>query len=208
MKWFPASIALVLIGCGHRAEQYVLPDQVTDFSALFSSNCAGCHGRDGHSGPARPLNDPLFLALIGKEKLREVIANGRKGTPMPAFAQSAGGTLTDQQVTILADQMEATWSRSADFASLPAYSADLGDQARGEQVFQRDCSMCHRERGIGGSLIDPAFLALISDQSIRTTVITGRSDRGMPDWRSHTPGPALTAQEISDVVAWVSSHRQ
>jgi len=209
MKWLPASIALVLIGCGHRTEQYILPDQITDFSALFGSNCSGCHGRDGHSGPARPLNDPLFLALIGKEKLRDSIAKGVKGTPMQPFVQSAGGTLTDQQVSILADQMEARWSRPRDFVevALPAYSAALGDPARGESVFQRDCSMCHGEHGIAGSIIDPAFLALVSDQSIRTTVITGRADRGMPDWRSHTPGPAMTAQEIADVVAWLSSHR-
>ena len=89
MKWFPACIAVVLLGCGHRTEQYVLPDQITDFATLFGSNCAGCHGRDGHSGPARPLNDPLFLALIGKEKLRDTIAKGVKGTPMPAFASRA-----------------------------------------------------------------------------------------------------------------------
>jgi cytochrome c oxidase cbb3-type subunit III len=209
MKWLPACFAMALIGCGHRTEQYILPDQISDFSALFGSNCAGCHGPDGRSGAARPLNDPLFLALIGKEKLRDVIAKGVKGTPMTAFAQSAGGALTDQQVAILADQMEARWSRPRDFVgvALPLYSGDLGDPTRGESVFQHDCSMCHGEHGIGGSIIDPAFLALVSDQSMRTTVITGRPDRGMPDWRSHIPGPAMTAQEISDVVAWLASHR-
>jgi cytochrome c oxidase cbb3-type subunit 3 len=176
---------------------------------LFGSNCAGCHGPDGRSGAARPLNDPLFLALIGKDTLRDVIAKGVKGTAMPAFAQNAGGALTDQQVTILADQMEARWSRPRDYvgAALPSYNADLGDPTRGESVFQRDCSQCHGEHGIGGSVVDPAFLALVSDQSIRTAVITGRADRGMPDWRSHTPGPAMTTQEISDVVAWLSAHR-
>jgi cytochrome c oxidase cbb3-type subunit 3 len=207
MKWLSACIAMVLVGCGHRTEQYILPDQIVDFSALFGSNCAGCHGPDGRSGAARPLNDPLFLALIGKDTLRNVIAKGVPGTAMPAFAQSAGGGLTDLQVTILADQMQTRWSRPQDFVgvALPAYSADLGDPTRGEAVFQHDCSMCHGEHGIGGSIIDPAFLALVNDQSIRTTVITGRADRGMPDWRSHAP--AMTAQEISDVVAWVSSHR-
>jgi cytochrome c oxidase cbb3-type subunit 3 len=209
MKWLLVCISIVLLGCGHRTEQYILPDQITDFSALFGSNCAGCHGPDGRSGAARPLNDPLLMALIGKEKLRDVIANGVKGTAMPAFAQNAGGTLTDQQVAILADQMEARWSRPRDFAgvALPAYSADLGDPKRGESVFERDCSKCHGERGIGGSIIDPAFLSLVSNQSLRTAVLTGRADRGMPDWRSHAPGPAMTDQEISDVVAWLSAHR-
>ena len=209
MKWLLVCISIVLLGCGHRTEQYILPDQITDFSSLFGSNCAGCHGPDGRSGAARPLNDPLLMALIGKEKLRDVIANGVKGTAMPAFAQNAGGTLTDQQVAILADQMEARWSRPQDFTgvALPAYSADLGDPKRGESVFERDCSKCHGEHGIGGSIIDPAFLSLVSNQSLRTAVLTGRADRGMPDWRNHAPGPAMTDQEISDVVAWLSAHR-
>lgn len=205
--WLPAGFAIVLLGCGDRAEQYVLPDQIADFSALYESNCAGCHGRDGRLGAARPLNDPLYLALIGKEKLREVIAKGVPGTAMPAFAQDAGGTLTDRQLTILADQVESRWSRTGDFAGvdLPPYSTDAGDPKRGEAVFRSSCSGCHGERRIGGSLVNPAFLALASDQSLRTTIIAGRADRGMPDWRSHAH--PMTPQEISDVVAWLSSHR-
>jgi hypothetical protein len=57
--------AIVLLGCGSRTEQYILPDQVSDFNALCESNCAGCHGRDGRLGAARPLNEPVFLAVIG-----------------------------------------------------------------------------------------------------------------------------------------------
>jgi cytochrome c oxidase cbb3-type subunit 3 len=207
--WLLTGLAITLVGCASRTEQYILPDQITDFSTLYESNCAGCHGRDGRSGAARPLNDPLLLALIGKEKLRDVIAKGVPGTAMPPFALNAGGILTDQQVTILADQLEARWSRPRDFVgvALPPYSAEPGDPAHGEAVFQSDCVKCHGEHGVGGSVVDPAFLALVSNQSIRTAVITGRADRGMPDWRSHRPGPAMTAQEISDVVAWLSAHR-
>ena len=57
-------------------------------------------------------------------------------------------------------------------------------------------------------MIDPAYLALVSDQALRTAVIVGRSDLGMPDWRANISGRAMTAQEISDVVAWLASHRQ
>ena len=32
--------------------------------SVSRSNCAGCHGADGKLGPAPPLNDPLFLAII------------------------------------------------------------------------------------------------------------------------------------------------
>jgi cytochrome c oxidase cbb3-type subunit III len=213
MVWLPVGFGMVLLGCGHPTEQFVLPDQVMDFSALYQSNCAGCHGPDGRSGAARPLNDPLYLALIGKDKLRDVIAKGVPRTAMPAFAQNAGGTLTDQQLTILADQIDARWSRPRDFVGLtmPPYSARAGDPKHGEAVFHTYCSRCHGQDGTsgsnGGSVVNPAFLALVSDQSIRTTVNAGRADQGIPDWRSYSPGQVMTAQEISDVVAWLSAHR-
>jgi cytochrome c oxidase cbb3-type subunit 3 len=205
--WLLAALAIYLPGCGDRPEQYVVPDQVTAFTALYETNCAGCHGRDGRLGAARPLNDPAFLAVISKQTLRNVITNGVPQTAMPAFAQNAGGTLTEEQITILVDQIQARWSRPGLFAEVipPSYSADSGDAKRGEAIFQKDCAGCHREKGMGGSLVDPAFLALVSDQSLRTTVIAGRSDRGMPDWRNHSH--VMTSEDISDVVAWMSSHR-
>jgi cytochrome c oxidase cbb3-type subunit 3 len=205
--------AILLFGCGGHVEQYTLPDQVTDFAPLYQNNCAGCHGHDGRLGAARPLNDPVFLAVIGKQKLRDVIANGVPKTPMPAFAKNAGGDLTDQQITILADQIDQGWSRPRDFTALalPPYSADLGDAKAGATVFRTYCANCHGEEGAGGSkagsIVDPAFLALVSDQSLRSSVIAGRSDRGAPDWRNDSPGHPLTPPEISNVVAWISEQR-
>src|SRR5258708_19405182 len=92
---------ILLLGCGDRIEQYTLPNQVTDFTALYGNNCAGCHGRDGRNGAARPLNDSVFLEVIGKQTLKDVIANGVPRTAMPAFPQNAGRGFTAQQITIL-----------------------------------------------------------------------------------------------------------
>src|SRR5438270_9790462 len=74
---------------------------ITDFKTLYSENCTGCHGVDGRNGPARPLNDPLYLAVIPKEVLQQTIENGRPGTSMPAWARSQGGPLTAKQITAL-----------------------------------------------------------------------------------------------------------
>ena len=54
--------------------------EVTDFSQLYALNCAGCHGADGRLGAARPLNDPLYLALVSAATLRAMIAQGVPGT--------------------------------------------------------------------------------------------------------------------------------
>jgi cytochrome c oxidase cbb3-type subunit III len=92
---------LVLTGCDvmpgrpQPADRPVLPSEVTAFTALYGQYCAGCHGADGGLGAARPLNDPVYLALIPQERLRNIIAQGVPGTAMPAFAAGAGGALTE-----------------------------------------------------------------------------------------------------------------
>jgi mono/diheme cytochrome c family protein len=206
---------IMLVACGSGPEQYVLPDQVMAFGTLYKDNCAGCHGLNGRYGAARPLNDRLYLALIGKERLRHVIANGVAGTTMPPFAQDQGGTLTDQQITALADEMEKKWAlpREFDAAAMPAYDGALGNATAGAVTFRQYCAGCHGPDGTGvsghrgGSAVDPAYLALVSDQYLRTTVIAGRSDEAIPNWRTYVPGHAMNQQEVADVVAWLAAHR-
>lgn len=203
-------------------ERWMPTTEVTDFSQLYALNCSGCHGADGRLGAARPLNDPLYLALMSNESLREMIAQGVPGTAAPAFAQRIGGPLTDKQIDILIEGMRSRWGATESFknVALPPYSSRNasakgsvpGDPQRGAVAYQTYCAQCHGKDGSGGpkggSVINPAYLALISDQALRTTVIVGRSDLGMPDWRAYIPGQPMSAQEISDVVAWLASHRQ
>ena len=60
----------------------------------------------------------------------------------------------------------------------------------------------------GSSIVDGSYLALVSDQGLRTAVIAGRPDLGAPDWRGNVRGKPMESQDISDVVAWLSSRRQ
>jgi cytochrome c oxidase cbb3-type subunit 3 len=55
--------------------------------------------------------------------------------------------------------------------------------------------------------MNDSFLALVSDQALRTIIITGRPELGAPDWRGNVPGKPMSDQEITDVVAWLASHR-
>ncbi|MBO0722767.1 MAG: cytochrome c [Blastocatellia bacterium] len=199
-------------------ERWKRPAEIADFNQLYSQNCSGCHGANGRQGAAQPLADPLYQALITDESLRKVIAGGVSGTLMPAFAESAGGSLTAAQIEVLVAGMRERWAGSGEFKNveLPPYSLQdaiargyrPGDPQRGAAVYHTYCAQCHgEEKGKAGSIIDPNFLALMSDQFLRTTVITGRPDLNKPDWRSNLPGKAMTSQEVSDVVAWLSSMR-
>jgi mono/diheme cytochrome c family protein len=203
-------------------ERWKAATEVTDFSQLYALNCSGCHGADGRFGAARPLNDPLYLALVSNDTLRQMIAQGVPGTAAPAFAQQVGGSLTDKQIDILIEGMRSRWGSTESFknVTLPPYSlrdasaagSGPGDPQRGAAAYQKYCSQCHGKDGSGGpkggSVINPDYLALVSDQALRTAVIVGRSDLGMPDWRANISGQPLSPQEISDVVAWLASHRQ
>src|SRR5262249_54070198 len=60
----------------------------------------------------------------------------------------------------------------------------------------------------GSSIVDDSYLALVSDQNLRTTVIAGRPDLGHPDWRHDAPDRAMTSQEVTDVVAWLVAQRK
>lgn len=191
-----------------------LPSQVMSFDALYGKNCAGCHGADGKLGPSRPLNDPLYLALVPRERVVDVIARGIPGTAQPAFAESAGGTLTKAQIDSLTQGLISNWGRTDALKGLepPPYAASGGDAAGGKSVFAAACASCHGQDGKGGprggSVVDASYLSLVSDQYLRTTVIAGRTDLGMPDWRGYIQGQPLTGQQVSDVVSWLVSERR
>ncbi|MCH2141811.1 MAG: cytochrome c [Phycisphaerales bacterium] len=191
------------------------PAADVEFSSLWATRCAGCHGIDGTWGGARPMNDPIYQSLVSDDYLRTVTAAGVDGTLMPAFAVAHGGELNDQQIDIIVDGIRSTWGKGTPVSGAPPLTGPLGSAAKGKQAFTAYCGHCHGADGTGGtagSVVDPTYLALVSDQSLRSTIICGRTDLGMPDWRGqHADAPAnqppLTADQVSDIVAWLASQR-
>jgi mono/diheme cytochrome c family protein len=189
------------------ADRPVLMQNVTSFESLWSLRCAGCHGADGRLGAAQPMADPLYLALVPRADLRRVVAEGVPGTAMPGFGAAGGGDLTDAQVDIVVDGMRERWGGAPPGGTiLPAWAAPPGDPTRGQTAFATYCARCHAD-GPGG-VLDPAYVGLVSDQALRTAVICGRNDLGMPDWRGYVAGRPMSAREIADVVGWLASHRR
>jgi mono/diheme cytochrome c family protein len=193
--------------------EVIPPNQVMDFKILYNQNCAGCHGASGSGGAAIALANPVYLAIADDRVIRRIAASGVPGTPMPAFAQSAGGMLTDKQIDALMTGIRS-WAKPDALGDQtpPSYTAQApGDAERGANAYQTYCSSCHGADGRGGnkasSIVDGSYLALVSDQQLRTIVIAGRPEFGAPDWRGDVDGRPMSAQEISDVVAWLSGHR-
>jgi cytochrome c oxidase cbb3-type subunit 3 len=212
--------ALALWGCASApgrpgpGDTPITPSEILDFNVLYSQNCAGCHGAQGKGGAAIALADPVYLAIADDMVLRRATVGGISGTSMPAFAQSAGGMLTDKQVEVIVRGIRQSWAQPDALrgANPPPYSSpESGDPSHGSFVYTEYCSSCHGAGGRGGqkasSVVDGSFLALLSDQELRTIVIVGRPDLGAPDWRGNLPGKPMSPQDVSDVVAWLASQR-
>lgn len=210
------AFAALLGGCGHAPgyppDPVLRPSAVTEFDALYKQNCAACHGANGQNGPAMDLANPEYQSLVDDATLRKWISGGMPGTEMPAFARSAGGMLTDEQVNAIVTGMRKSWASVAPSGSAtpPAYAqTGTGDAQRGHSTYLARCSSCHM--GPNDSVTSLVYLKLVGDQALRTIIIAGRPDIGQPDWTHDGPGgkPAtpLSAQEVDDLVAYLGSLR-
>jgi cytochrome c oxidase cbb3-type subunit III len=207
----------VTTACGTRnpADVPVIrPNLISDFSFLYARNCSGCHGPEGKGGVAIGLGDPVYLAIADDATIRRVTKTGVAGTSMPAFAQSSGGMLTDGQIDVIIQGIRTRWAKPDTLRDVnaPPYAAQgPGDPKRGAGVYGTYCSSCHGADGHGtkraSSIVDSSYLALVSDQSLRTTVIVGRREWGAPDWRGDVAGKPMSPEDVSDVVAWIAAQR-
>lgn len=221
-------LAFAAAGCstgkpGFRAET-MRPSQVQDFPTLYKQNCSACHGDNGMNGAALPLDNPVYLTWAGRDRVLNIVENGVPHRLMPAFAAGGGGLLTGAQVQGIVNGMMTRWTKPGvlNGANAPGYAAaSAGNAAQGKAVFQTYCARCHGTDGKGipgnsaadasktavGSIVDPTYLSLISSQGLRDIVVSGMPGEGMPDWRGDVAGKPMSDQDVTNVVAWLTSQR-
>ena len=209
-----AFAALLVAGCDSmpgrpRAQELARPEDQLDFTALYTTNCKGCHGANGQNGVAMDIANPEYQALVDDAELKKIVTHGMPGCRMPAFAKSEGAALTDAQIDAIVKGMRQQWFKPNAFGSdkPPAYADDQkGDSVRGQQVYGSYCSSCHKDSP-RQQVTSPDYLALVSDQALRTIIIAGRPDIGQPDWRNDKPGQPLSGQDVTDIVAYLGTLR-
>lgn len=189
------------------------PEQILDFKTLYNQNCRACHGENGQNGPSMDLANPEFQALVDDNTLRDIISHGLIGTQMPAWAKSAGGMLTDQQINAIIAGMRKEWARPNAFAGAtppPYHQPGGGNAQHGQQVYEQRCSACHQgnDRQQPNS---PVYLSLVSDDAVRSIIIAGRPDFHQPDFQHVSTGngqqQALAPQDVTDIVAYLHAQR-
>ncbi len=213
-------LAFAIAGCSHAPshvfgyppQPIAAPGEITDFATLYNQNCAACHGRNGQNGPAIDLGNPEYQALASDDVLNTWISGGIPGTEMPAFAQSAGGMLSNRQIDALIAGMRKQWSKPNAFggAAPPPYEQpETADAQRGADAYRARCAGCHASSP--QQITSRTYLSLMTDQQLRSIIIAGRPDIGHPDWRHDGPAgeptTPLSSAEIDNIVAYLGSLR-
>lgn len=119
----------------------------------FKQLCAECHGPEGQGGAApSPYGEgawpaPQLTNLVARysenpnitdirQFLWNTIAQGRPGTPMPAWGAGFGGPLNDQQIEDIIDWILAN---QVDEAAEASPASNLS----GEELYVGNCAKCH-----------------------------------------------------------------
>jgi len=169
---------------------------------LYDENCALCHGAEGQGIPqiGSALNSKNLLAAMDDTALHDVTRDGRPNTAMPAFGEEHGGPLEEHQV----DQLTAfirNWESTAPVLT-PEPQAEWSERiARGVELYNDTCAICHGESGQGGigrALNSEDYLTAFDDAYLEEAIASGRPRQGMPTW-----GKVLSPSQIEDLVTFL-----
>ena len=116
-------------------------------AALFARHCGGCHGTGGKGdGPAAasllPAPRDLTRTHFSDIALSRVLWEGTRGSSMPGWHE-----LTANDLRAL-----AAYVRSLESERLPAkteLSLSKTEQAKAEELYVKNCAMCHGRQGRG-----------------------------------------------------------
>jgi len=173
-------------------------------SVLYHNYCSVCHGDKG-DGRSRAQNSMIpaprdfttpAAAQISRERMIESVTNGRPGTAMTAWRNQ----LTQKEIEGLVDYVRITF--------MPAAASD--DKQRGRAVYNKNCSVCHGDKGDGRSRaqfsLNPPprdFTSAASKQELTRermikAVTYGRAETAMAGFKTQ-----LSKEDIDAVVEYI-----
>ncbi len=197
-------LLLILLGSQALAQG----GDVENGKKLFGEYCAVCHGYDGQGRVGASLAG-WFSSIDPEAFVKATVSDGVAGT-MPAFAQSKGGPLADQEIDDIAAYV-LSWKERVEPAPtptpvpvtpIPKVAGATGDPTAGAQVFARECQVCHGEKGQGGvgASLSGTIASAQPAAFIRQVVNEGINGSPMPAFRG-----VLSEDEIENVVAYILS---
>jgi cytochrome c oxidase cbb3-type subunit III len=126
--------------------------------AIYSTNCAFCHGADARGGDGGPslLRSSVVLDDQNGEQIGPVVQNGRPERGMPKFGMNG------DQIADIAIFLHTFGINGYDPSRQRPESIVVGDARAGEKYFNETCGSCHSVsgdlRGLGSKVADPRTL--------------------------------------------------
>lgn len=201
-----ATFQIYLLREPTRLEQDADRDLVAAVEAgqtIFGSHCASCHGEQGEGSIGPALNSKQLLSTASDDLLFSLVRTGVPGTAMPAWSQSFGGPLTDDEIRQAVAFVRSWESEAKDIES----EEPVPDPSRGAEIFESICFACHGLQGegteIAPALNDAIRLTTFDDDWYRETISQGRPSRGMPTW-----GTVLSPAQIEDLISFIGIWRE
>ncbi|MDQ1726029.1 MAG: ubiquinol-cytochrome c reductase cytochrome c subunit [Frankiaceae bacterium] len=173
-------------------------DQLARGKALFTLNCASCHGMNAQGSSEAPDIRPEGAAAVdfqvgtGRMPLSGIGLQAKRRTPR----------FTDAEIQALAAYVGSLGNGPAEptQADLNTTNASV---ARGGRIFSENCAQCHNVVGQGGALTGGQAapeLQLATDKQIWEALSTAPGN--MPSFLNQ-----LQQKDKSDVIAYVTSIR-
>ena len=144
--WPRLALAFVLFATGGLAAQPPTNPRAGDPEAIrfgmgsFRGRCANCHGMDARGGRGPDLLT-ILASGASDERLFQTVKRGVPGTEMPP----AGASTSE-------DEIWATLAYLRTLALPGLTESATGNAENGQQIFDANCSSCHRVEDRGGRL--------------------------------------------------------
>lgn len=210
-RWILIGTLLLLLAAGtaFAQEDGGDPERGAD---LYLENCAMCHGDDGQGRIGANLS--VFPGIDPGAAIRQIMAEGIPGSVMPAWGQTNGGPLTEQDILDISAYVTGILEGTEPVAPFPEYVPpsieplpDIeGDPAQGAVVFAQNCVACHGDQAQGGFgwPLAHTWSGNQPEVFIYQVVSEGIENTLMPGWAQALGGP-LEDQQIEDVTAYILS---
>lgn len=178
--------------------------------ALFTKNCAPCHGQFGEGGPnpavpgfiIPPISSSEFLKTRDDNTLQAIIAQGQPNFGMSPFGTAFGGPLESSDIDLIVAYLRS-WEANPPVTAPPVIEQPTpGNIAlTGVEIYSQLCSQCHGpsgEGGLGPALNTAEFQKGSTDQNIFDAINLGKASTPMIAW-----GKFLSADQMDQLVQFI-----
>ncbi|MFV0286734.1 MAG: c-type cytochrome [Demequina sp.] len=193
-------VAAVAAPSAATASETASAEDVAAGEALFTANCASCHGLDAEG------QDGVAPSLVGVGAAAVDFQVGTGRMPM----QASGPQAIAKKAQFTQDEIDQLAAWVASLGAGPAVPTpeqvdpELGDAANGMEIFRTNCAMCHGSIGGGGALTQGKYAPSLLETTpthIYEAMLTG--PQSMPVFNDAN----ITPEHKRDVIAYIAAQQ-